>query len=157
MRRKDAGCTTFARQKFLFFSYTLFFSFLFFFPFISALSFTSGYTRQSRGYRVRFIVFSPACDDLNLILGLLSVFVYIIYIMCAYVCLYVYYTRARGSLKSQSYSKACAPVRLSLCEFESTEASCVCVCVCVSVNSNSTEYSGDVKAEERGRTQLAPN
>lgn len=100
MRRKDAGCTTFARQKFLFFSYTLFFSFLFFFPFISALSFTSGYTRQSRGYRVRFIVFSPACDDLNLILGLLSVFVYIIYIMCAYVCLYVYYTRARGSLKS---------------------------------------------------------
>lgn len=33
-------------------------------------------------------------------LGLLSVFVYISYIMCAYVCLYVYYTRARGSSKS---------------------------------------------------------
>lgn len=33
----------------------------------------------------------------------------------------------------------------------------MCLCVCVSVNSNSTEYSGDVKAEERGRTQLAPN
>lgn len=51
MQRKDAGCTTFARQKFLFFSYTLFF-FIFvspyFFPFISALSFTSDFTQDNR-------------------------------------------------------------------------------------------------------------
>lgn len=76
------------------------------------------------------------------------------------------------------YVRVCVPVRIlyacswiikklelleSVCTCSSVSmrvrehGSIVCVCLCVCVNNNSTEYSGDVKAEERGRTQLAPN
>lgn len=76
------------------------------------------------------------------------------------------------------YVRVCVPVRIlyacswiikklelleSVCTCSSVSmrvrehGSIVCVCLYVCVNNNSTEYSGDVKAEERGRTQLAPN
>ena len=136
MRRKDAGCTTFARQKFLFFSYTLFFFFVS--PFFSVYFCSIFYIRL---YRTIAWISSQVHRFLARLrrsksnLGLLSVFVYIYHILCARMCACTYIIRVLVDHQKARVTRKrkCARVRLSLCEFESTEASCVRVCLYVCV------------------------
>lgn len=105
---------------FFYFRFSLFFSVYF-----CSIFYIRFYTGQSRGYRVRFIVFSPACDGRLSKSNLgLSVFVYIyIYISARmYACiLYAWIIK-----KLELFESVCTCSSVST-RVENTRISCVCV------------------------------